>query len=285
MSIQASTSVSLHSREVPLNIFAYLWEALRHYALIGVVGAYLLRNTYQRTVLGPFWLFVQCILPVAGMIAVFNHVNSFQTSAIPYPLFLISGMGLWTILDVGLKRGLRNLNYAKKLRKVVHAPRIAMTIAGLSIPLFHHVIFFVFLLGSAVFMWFTTGHLSILVGFNLIYVLVSVLLTCMLVVGISAVLSVIFLMSRDIRHVIAAIIQAWFFVTPVVYPLEILPDRLRWFSEYGNPMTSIVEMYRYGLFGGPEPQTFIVSAAVTLCIFLFGVWFMMRSDWILDEVL
>src|SRR5690349_12079974 len=199
MSTQGTTSISLHSSEVPLNIFSYIWQALKHYSLIWVVGGYLLRNTYQRTVLGPFWLFVQCILPVAGMIAVFKHVNSFQTSAIPYPLFLISGMGLWTILDVGLKRGLRNLNYAKKLRKVVHAPRIAMTIAGLSIPLFHHVIFFFFLLGAAVFMWFTTGHLGILFGFNLIYALVSVLLTCMLVIGISAVLSVIFLMSRDIR--------------------------------------------------------------------------------------
>jgi ABC-type polysaccharide/polyol phosphate export permease len=141
------------------------------------------------------------------------------------------------------------------------------------------------LLGSAVFLWLTSGNFSLLIGFNLIYMLVSVLLTCMLVVGISAVLSVIFLMSRDIRHVIGALIQMWFFVTPIMYPLEILPDRLRWFSYYVNPMTSIVEMYRYGLFGGPEPQTFIVSAAITICIFLLGVWFLMRSDWILDEVL
>jgi lipopolysaccharide transport system permease protein len=285
MSTQETTSISLHSNEVPLNVFSYILQALKHYSLIGVVGGYLLRNTYQRTVLGPIWLFVQCILPVAGMIAVFHHVNSFQTSAIPYPLFLISGMGLWCILDVGLKRGLRNLNYAKKYRKVVHAPRLSMTIAGLSIPLFHHMVFFMFLLGSAAFLWFKSGNFSLLIGFNLIYVLVSVLLTCMLVVGISAVLSVIFLMSRDIRHVIGALIQMWFFVTPIMYPLEILPDRLRWFSYYVNPMTSIVEMYRYGLFGGPEPQTFIVSAAVTICIFLLGVWFLMRSDWILDEVL
>jgi lipopolysaccharide transport system permease protein len=285
MSTQETTSISLHSNEVPLNVFSYILQALKHYSLIGVVGGYLLRNTYQRTVLGPIWLFVQCILPVAGMIAVFHHVNSFQTSAIPYPLFLISGMGLWCILDVGLKRGLRNLNYAKKYRKVVHAPRLSMTIAGLSIPLFHHMVFFMFLLGSAAFLWFKSGNFSLLIGFNLIYVLVSVLLTCMLVVGISAVLSVIFLMSRDIRHVIGALIQMWFFVTPIMYPLEILPDRLRWFSYYVNPMTSIVEMYRYGLFGGPEPQTFIVSAAITICIFLLGVWFLMRSDWILDEVL
>jgi len=285
MSTQGTTSISLHSSEVPLNIFSYIWQALKHYSLIWVVGGYLLRNTYQRTVLGPIWLFVQCILPVAGMIAVFHHVSSFQTAAIPYPLFLISGMGLWTILDVGLKRGLRNLNYAKKYRKVVHAPRLAMIIAGLSIPLFHHMVFFFFLLGSATFMWFTGGQFSLLIGFNLIYVPLAVLLTCMLVVGISAVLSVIFLMSRDIRHVIGALIQMWFFVTPIVYPLEILPDRLRLFSYYGNPMTSIVEIYRYGFFGGPEPQTLISSAAVTICIFLFGVWFMMRSDWILDDVL
>src|SRR4029078_1872607 len=163
MSSPGTISISLHSSEVPLNIFSYIWQALKHYSLIRVVGGYFLRNTYQRTVLGPIWLFVQCILPVAGMLAVFNHVNSFQTSAISYPLFLISGMGIWTILDIGLKRGLRNLNYAKKFRKVVHAPRLSMIIAGLSIPLFHHMVFFVFLLGSAAFMWFTSGHLSLLI--------------------------------------------------------------------------------------------------------------------------
>jgi lipopolysaccharide transport system permease protein len=285
MSTDVSTKFSVRSSEVPLNIFAYLWLTLKHYRLIAVIGAYLLRNTYQRTVLGPIWLLVQSLLPVAGMIVVFQHVTSFQTSDVPYSLFLISGMGLWTILDVGLKRGLRNLNYAKRIRKVIHVPRLVMTIAGLSIPLFYHMIFVIFLIGSAVLIGFTTGNFVIVIGLNLLYAVISVILTIMLVIGIAAVVSVLFQLARDIRHILSALIQAWFFITPIVYPLEILPQGLRTFCEYGNPMASIVEMYRYGLFGGTEPQAFIISAAVTICIFFFGVWFMMRSDWILDEVL
>lgn len=285
MSADISTSFPIRSSKVPLNVFAYLWQAFQHYSLIGAVGAYLLRNTYQRTVLGPFWLLVQSLLPVIGMVAVFRHVNSFQTSNVSYPLFLISGMGLWAIIDHGLKRGLRNLNYAKRIRKVVHAPRIAMTFAGLSIPLFFHMIFVLTLVGSAVFIWLTGGGFAIVISLNLIYAFISVLLTIMLVVGISAVTSVVFVMARDIRHVLGALIQSWFFITPIVYPVEMLPDSLKTFCQYGNPMTSIVQMYRYGLFGGNVPPAFVMSAVVTICIFFFGVWFMMRSDWILDEIL
>src|SRR5450759_4689601 len=98
MSTDISTSFPIRSSKVPLNVFVYLWQAFQHYSLIAQVGAYLLRITYQRTVLGPFWLLVQSLLPVIGMVAVFRHVNSFQTN-MPYPLFLISGMGLWTIID------------------------------------------------------------------------------------------------------------------------------------------------------------------------------------------
>ena len=284
MSTDISTSFPIRSSKVPLNVFVYLWQAFQHYSLIAQVGAYLLRNTYQRTVLGPIWLLVQSLLPVIGMLAVFRHVASFQTN-MSYPLFLISGMGLWTIIDHGLKRGLRNLNYSKRIRKVIHVPRIAMTIAGLSIPLFFHMIFVLTLVGSAVFIWLTGGGFAIVISLNLIYAFVAVLLTIMLVVGISAVTSVVFMMARDIRHILGALIQSWFFITPIVYPIEMLPASLRTFCQYGNPMTSIVQMYRYGLFGGNEPPAFVMSAVVTICIFFFGVWFMMRSDWILDEIL
>jgi len=286
MSIARSANYSLRSTEVPLNIFDYLWQALKHYSLIAVVGVYLVRSTYQRTLLGPLWLLVQSSLPLVGMIAVFQHVPSFQ-SDLPYPLFLISGMALWNIVDQGLKRGMRNLNRVKRIRKVIHVPRIAMTIAGLALPLLHHLFFVAFLIGTVVYLWFVDGRIFIVISGNLIYAFISVLLTIMLVIGISAINSVLFMIARDIRYIMAPLIGFWFFFTPVVYPLEILPQSWRTVSEYANPMTSIIELYRYGLFGigGVEPQACVISAAVTVCIFLFGVWFMMRSDWILDEIL
>lgn len=287
MSIERSANFSLRSGEVPLNIFHYLWQALQHYSLIGIVGVYLVRNTYQRTLLGPTWLLVHSLLPLIGMMVIFQHVVSFPTGDLPYPLFLIAGMALWTIIDVGIKRGIRNLILVKRIRKVIHVPRIAMTIAGLALPLFYHLVFVVFLLGVSAFMWFVDGRFFIVISWNLMYAFISVVLTMLLVIGISAISSVLFLIARDIRYIMAPLVQFWFFFTPVVYPLEILPEPLRAVCQYGNPMSSIMHMYRYGLFGigGAEPQAFVVAAAVTVCIFLFGVWFMMRSDWILDEIL
>ena len=278
---------TFRSGAVAPNVFEYLWRALQHYRLITVVGMHLLRMTYQRTVLGPTWLFFRAIMPVAGMALIFQHVDSFRTGDFPYPLFLIAGMGLWIIIDIGLRRGQRILNFLKKIRRVLNAPRITLTIAGLSQPLFYHLIFVAFLAGSVVFVWLTEGRFLLVVSWHLFYAVLAVLMTLMLVVGISAVTSVMFLIARDMRFFLSLITQMWFWLTPIVYPLKMLPEGWQSVSEYLNPMTSIAQLYRFALFGLESPGLYamLASALLTISIFLFGVWFMMRSDWILDEIL
>ena len=274
------------SEEAPLNVFSYLSQLRNHFPLIIVVGIYLVRRTYQRTLLGPVWLIGQGVLPMLGMMAVFQHVSSFKTGDLPYPLFLISGMGVWTTVDIGIKRGIRTLNYLRRIKKVIHVPGIAMTFAALSLPIVYMCFYFVLLLGAVIFIWIMDQRFLLSLDWKLVFVPISVVLALMLIVGISAVTSVIFLIARDIRH-IASLLHFWFFLTPIAYPLDVLPGSWRGVWEYANPLVGIVEMYRYGLFGisGAGYDVFLAAAASSISIFLIGVWFMMRSDWILDEIL
>ena len=287
MSSYSPVDLAVRSRASLGNVFVYIWQIKNYWHLIVVIGLYFVRVTYQRTLLGPIWLLVHTLLPLLGMMAVFQHVGSFQTGDFPYPLFLISGMSLWTILDVGVKRGMRNLNRVRRFRRAVHAPAIVLTVAGLSLPLLYHVAFVIFMIGGALFIWATGGSFVILITWNLLFSVISMFLTLMLVVGITALTSVVFLIARDVRQVVPPLINFWFFITPIVYPLDALPEPWRTVCQYVNPMATIIQVYRYGLFGigSVDPQAYVVSAATVSIFFLFGAWFLMRSDWILDEII
>jgi lipopolysaccharide transport system permease protein len=280
----ASVSPSLG---VQSNILTYLWKTLQYYPIIFVMGNYFIKITYQRTLLGPFWLWASTLLPLFGMMVVFQQVDSFKTGEYPYPLFLISGWAVWTIVDVGIKRGMRNLNRVRKFKRVVHFPGLAVTMAGLFLPLLYHFAFLVFTILVSIIIWWTKGVFFISLDFNLLLAGLSVVLTLMLVLGISAITSVLFLIARDVRHVVSPLISFWLFVTPVVYPLEVLPEAWRTVYQYVNPMVSIVQLYRIGLFGigSLDPGALLVAASIVLCSFLLGVWFMMRSDLVIDEIL
>ena len=117
MSSYSSAKIAVRSRASLGNVFFYILQIKDYWHLIAVIGLYFVRVTYQRTLLGPFWLLVHTLLPLLGMMAVFQHVGSFQTGDFPYPMFLISGMSLWTILDVGVKRGIRNSESRKTIQE------------------------------------------------------------------------------------------------------------------------------------------------------------------------
>jgi lipopolysaccharide transport system permease protein len=268
------------------NLIAYLWSALQQWRLIGRMARVMLQMTYQQTVLGPVWLLIRVLLPTLGMAAVFKNFTSFQIPDLPYPLFLVAGMALWISFDIGLRRGVRSLNVLRRIHRIMNIPRITVTFASFAVPALYHVIFVAFLAIAISFYWLKEGQLFLVLSWNLLYAPVATALTFMITTGIIAVSSVIFLLARDIRLTLPMLTQLWFFLTPIIYPLSALPPTWQTVSLYLNPMTGIVSLYRYALFGTESIalQPLLVNAAMSIFIFLFGVWFMMRSDWILREV-
>jgi lipopolysaccharide transport system permease protein len=220
------------------------------------------------------------------MAAVFKNFTSLQSPDLPYPLFLIAGMALWISLDIGLRRGMRSLNSLRRIHTALNVPRITVTFAAFAIPALYHVIFVAFLVVAIGFYWLQTGQLFLALGWNLMYVPVAMALTFMITTGIVAVCSVIFLFARDIRFTLPLMTQLWFFLTPIIYPLSVLPPAWQTVSKYLNPMTGIVSLYRYALFGTEKlaVDALFVSTTLSLVVFLFGAWFMMRSDLILRDV-
>src|SRR6476659_7161644 len=140
-----------------LNVITYLWSAFLQWRLIKRMAQVLLQMMYQRTVLGPVWLLFRILLPTLGMALVFKNFPSIQIPDLPYPLFLISGMALWTSFDIGMRRGMRSLSSFRRINMAMNVPRITVTFAALAMPALYQLIFVAFLAIAIGFYWLKEG--------------------------------------------------------------------------------------------------------------------------------
>jgi lipopolysaccharide transport system permease protein len=103
--------------------------------------------------------------------------------------------------------------------------------------------------------------------------------------SVSLWLSALMVVYRDVRYVVPFFIQFWLFATPVAYPASLVPER--WRALYGlNPMTGVVEGFRWALVGGRAPGPMIaVSALVVVALLVTGLLFFRRLEGTFADVI
>jgi len=111
------------------------------------------------------------------------------------------------------------------------------------------------------------------------------LLQCLFTLGVVSVLSALCVFLRDVQQMVALLLTAWFFLTPIIYPLSMLPEQLQPLMMF-NPMHSFVQFYReiivLGDFSLPHFYVMVLSAAIS---YLFGGWLFMRIKHAFGDVL
>ena len=272
---------------VAQNLFVYLWQAIRHWRLIVMIAGKIIRDFTARTVLGFWWLILRAIMPTIGLIVILQHIEVLRDPQLPYALYVISGMVLWTSIDIGLMKGIRSMMQTARLSHHFYFPRIIVPLAANAVPIVYHLVFLVFLLGTISWFWMAFGQMYIKIGPELIWALAMVTLNFLLVAGLVAFLSVTFMIARDVRFVLPIVRQIWFLATPIIYPIELLPAQWAKIILLLNPAASIIETLRWSLFGIGSFQPLYVMTATTqvLITLILGAWFTMRSERILKAVL
>jgi lipopolysaccharide transport system permease protein len=103
--------------------------------------------------------------------------------------------------------------------------------------------------------------------------------------GLGLALSAMNVFYRDVRPLLGLIIQIWFYASPIIYPMSMVPERIR--SLYFlNPMAGILESYRAILVDGTLPGPYLLfSAALAILIFAFGYWFFKRVEFQFADII
>jgi lipopolysaccharide transport system permease protein len=239
--------------------FAELW----HYReLLWILAKRDVQVRYKQTALGILWAVIQ---PFAQMI-IFTLLfakNGFSTDGVIPPVFYFSGSICWLLFATSLTTAGNSLVSNQNLITKVYFPRLVMPIAACVTGLVDFAISFLLLV--ALMAWY---HLVPTVTVLFLPVFVALALLTSLAIGLW--LSALNVQYRDVRYVLNFVVQFWFFATPVIYPASMLKKHWEQIIVAINPMSGVVEGFRWCLFGRSSPGPMLAVSFATIFILLVG---------------
>ena len=231
---------------------------------------------YKQTALGVAWIVLQ---PVIGMVVfslLFGGLLKVPSGGVPYPVFAYAALLPWNYFASSLTRSSTSLVASSNLITKVYFPRLVIPMAGVLSGLVDFAIAFVILIGLMIFYGIApTAGVVWLPGFLLLAMLTAL--------GFGLWLSALNVRFRDINQLVPFLVQIWMYVTPVIYGSTLIPERFRFLLGL-NPMTGVVEGFRWALLGGrlADAQApgllFAISIAITLVVLVSGAVFFRRTE-------
>lgn len=233
---------------------------------------------YRQTVLGIGWAVLQPVFMMIVFTVFFGQLAGIPSGGIPYPIFAYVALLPWNLFALGLTGASTSLSANENLITKVYFPRLLLPLSAVLVGLVDFSV-----------------ALAVLVGLILYYGIVPtiaiaalplfVLLAVMSSIGVGLWFSAIDAKYRDVRHTLPFLAQLWFFATPVVYPLSLVPESWRWLYSL-NPMVGVVEGFRWALLG--EAWTFEplsgISVGIVVAALLGGMFYFRRAERTLADV-
>lgn len=228
---------------------------------------------YKQTLLGVAWAIIQPLFTMLIFTLFFGRLAGLdtRTEGMPYPLFAFAGLLPWTFFANAITNSGNSLVGSANLITKVYFPRMIIPGAAVAAGLVDLAIGFVLLFGLMI-------YYQVALTWTLLLLPVMVILTTLLAVGVGMWLSALNVKYRDIRFALPFVIQLWLFVSPVIFPSSILPEKWRWVMAL-NPLTGIIEGYRSAIFGRPINWTVLgVSVVITLVVLTCASYYFRRME-------
>ncbi|MFI0471729.1 ABC transporter permease [Halomonas sp. HMF6819] len=226
-------------------------------------------NRFARSRWGFVWMVAQPLAMVLVYALILSEILAARLPGIEnqyaYAIYLSAGFLVWTLFFELLTRTLTlfidNANLIKKMR----FPRIALPLIVVGTGIINNGILFVAILG----VFAALGHLG---GSELLWIFPMTLLTALLALGFGLILGVLNVFIRDVGQFVTIVLQFWFWLTPIVYPLVIVPEEYRYLLQY-NPLFPIVNAYQNILVYGQSPDlaTLIPIALLAIGLLVVGL--------------
>lgn len=226
---------------------------------------------YKQTAMGAAWAVIQPLFMMLVFALFFGILLGIETENMPHLVFFYCGLLPWTFVANGVVNSSMSLVNSSNLITKVYFPRILVPIAATAAGLVDLMIASVILLGLALFY-------RIHIGWSILLLLPLLLLSLLLTLGLGVWLAALIVKYRDVRHVIPFVLQLWMFLTPIIYPQNVVPKKWQWMIHI-NPLTGIVEGIRASLMGRPlDRQALVVSVSITIVSLVCAVFTFRRIE-------
>ncbi len=231
-----------------------------------------LKVRYKQTLLGVAWAIIQPLFSTAIFFLFFGKIAKMPSDGIPYPVFAYLGMAAWTYFSGATSYASNSLVNNANLLTKVYFPRLIIPTAGVLASLPDFLIASV--VGVVVMLIYGVTPSVAFLLWPLIMVPV-VLLT----LGVSLILATLNVRYRDVKYAVPFLLQMWMFLTPIIYPTSIVPERFRHLL-FLNPMVGYIDTLRAAALPGRDMEwgPFGVAVAISLVVLAVGLINFRRAE-------
>ena len=227
---------------------------------------------YKQTALGAAWAVLQPVTTIVIFTLIFGQLARIPSDGIPYPIFSFSALLPWSYFAGAFGRSSGSVVASANLISKVYFPRLVVPLSGALGGVIDFGLAFLVLIGLMA--WYgvlPTAAILLLPAFLLLAVAAAL--------GVGLWLSALNVQYHDVQFVVPFLSQVWMYVTPVVYPASLIPEKWRLLYSL-NPMVGVVEGFRWALLGqGNVPATMLGSSTVvTLILLISGAFYFRRME-------
>lgn len=245
-------------------------ELLRYRDLIRVLVERDLKVRYRRSAFGFLWTMLQPLLMMLVFTMVFASI--FGSDRPGYWIYALAGILFWNFFSQSIVASMNSLRGNAQLLQKLPVPKIvfplATVISGVINLALALIPLFVILL--------LTGHRP---GWAILFLPAAILLAALFTLGAGLLLSPLAVFFSDVVELIGVLLTLLMYLTPVIYPYEIVPEKVRWIVRF-NPLRSILEIFRDPIYLQKIPPMghIAVSAGIAILALAIGIWAFRKSS-------
>lgn len=223
---------------------------------------------YKQTVLGAAWALLQPFATMLVFSVFFGRLAGLdnRTGGVPYPIYVYAGLLAWTFFANAVTSSSNSVVSSANLISKVYFPRLIIPLAAVGVSLVDFAVSSLLLLGMMV-------YYHIAPSAQLAWAPLFLAGTLLTATGVGMLLAALIVSYRDFRYVVPFMMQLWLFISPVIYPVTIIPARWRWLLAL-NPMTGFIDGFRAAFLGQSFDWTnILISSLAATLVFMVGAFY------------
>lgn len=228
---------------------------------------------YKQTILGIVWAILQPFITMVIFTVIFGELANMPSDNIPYPIFVYAGLLLWNIFSSSLDNASRSMIRNAGIIQKVYLPRVILPAASMVVS------FLDFLFAALVFSGVMAYYKFVPHFEGLLLLPLLLLIIIFISLGLGWFLAAFSVKYRDVNYALPFFIQLLIYVTPVIYPISIIPKAYQWILAL-NPMTGVIESFK-AVFLGNMPINWMnlgISAIASLIFLVFGLLYFLKAE-------
>jgi lipopolysaccharide transport system permease protein len=226
---------------------------------------------YKQTVLGVAWAVLQPVFSMVVFTIIFGNLAKIPSEGHPYAVFVYAGLLPWMFFSNAVSGSSNSLVNQQALLTKIYLPRLFVPAAAIGGGLVDFAVSFAVFICLMIFYRVMPGVGMLAVPFLLLLAMIAAL-------GVGLVLAALTVTYRDFRYVIPFMVQAWMYLSPVIYPTSIVPPKWQWLLAL-NPMVGVIEGFRSALLGSAWNVTTLIVSTVSASVALtYGLFYFRKTE-------